>query len=45
MEEECCRLPGELRHETPAPADSDGIAVPAELLARIRALAGEPTHA
>lgn len=45
MEEEGVRLPGERRRENRARTERDGIAVPAELLARIRALAGEPTHA
>jgi (2R)-3-sulfolactate dehydrogenase (NADP+) len=39
------RLPGERRRRNAEQARRDGLAVPADLMARIRALAGEPSHA
>ena len=39
------RLPGERRARNQQAASRDGLGVPAELLARIRELAGEPSHA
>jgi (2R)-3-sulfolactate dehydrogenase (NADP+) len=45
MEDPAVRLPGARRHESAARADREGIVLPADLLARIRALAGEAGHA
>jgi (2R)-3-sulfolactate dehydrogenase (NADP+) len=39
------RLPGERRRANRARAEREGVQVPGELLAKIRALAGETTHA
>jgi (2R)-3-sulfolactate dehydrogenase (NADP+) len=39
------RLPGERRLKNREQAAREGLAIPAELLAKIRALAGEKTHA
>jgi len=44
LEEPGVRLPGERRRDLEA-SNAQGIQVPAELLARIRTLAGEPSHA
>jgi (2R)-3-sulfolactate dehydrogenase (NADP+) len=44
LEEPGVRLPGERRQELEK-SNAQGIQVPGELLARIRALAGEPSHA
>jgi len=44
-QDEGVRLPGERRRGNRERAERDGIAVPPELLANIRALAGETTHA
>jgi (2R)-3-sulfolactate dehydrogenase (NADP+) len=45
LEDPAVRLPGARRLENAASADRDGIALAAELLARIRALAGDATDA
>jgi (2R)-3-sulfolactate dehydrogenase (NADP+) len=45
LADEEVRLPGERRRENRARAERDGISVPPELLAKIRALAGEKSHA
>jgi len=39
------RLPGERRRQNRERAERDGVAVPADLMAKIRALAGEASHA
>ena len=39
------RLPGERRRANRERAQRDGVAIPADLMAKIRALAGEPSHA
>ena len=39
------RLPGARRHDNAERARREGVSVPADLLARIRTLAGEPSHA
>ncbi len=44
-QDEGVRLPGERRRGNRERAERDGIALPADLLAKIRALAGEATHA
>jgi (2R)-3-sulfolactate dehydrogenase (NADP+) len=44
-EEPDLRLPGERRRGNRERAERDGLSIPAELLARIRALAGESSHA
>src|SRR5258708_10282859 len=44
-QDEGARLPGERRRGNRERAERDGIALPADLLAKIRALAGEATHA
>ena len=44
-EDPAVRLPGERRARNYERAGHDGVTVPAELLARIRALAGETSHA
>jgi (2R)-3-sulfolactate dehydrogenase (NADP+) len=43
LEDPAVRLPGARRHENAARADREGIALPPDLMARIRALAGEAT--
>ena len=43
--DEDVRLPGERRRVNRERAEREGVQVPAELMARIRALAGEPSHA
>jgi (2R)-3-sulfolactate dehydrogenase (NADP+) len=45
MQDEGVRLPGARRRSNRARAEREGIAVGAELLAKIRALAGAPVHA
>ena len=45
VEEEGVRLPGERRHRNRARALREGIRVAPELLATIRGLAGETSHA
>jgi (2R)-3-sulfolactate dehydrogenase (NADP+) len=44
-EEPGVRLPGARRFANAEKSANEGLAIPAELLARIRALAGEPSHA
>ena len=44
LEDEGVRLPGERRRDV-ARAHVQGVSVPSDLLAKIRALAGEPSHA
>jgi LDH2 family malate/lactate/ureidoglycolate dehydrogenase len=39
------RLPGARRFDNAERARREGLSVPADLIARIRALAGEPSHA
>jgi (2R)-3-sulfolactate dehydrogenase (NADP+) len=43
--DEDVRLPGERRRINRERAEREGVQVPAELMAKIRALAGEPSHA
>ena len=45
LADEEVRLPGERRRANRERAQRDGVAVPAELMAKIRTLAGEPSHA
>lgn len=45
LEEPGVRLPGERRRDHRERATRDGLQIPAELMAKIRALAGETSHA
>jgi (2R)-3-sulfolactate dehydrogenase (NADP+) len=45
LEEPDVRLPGERRQRNRHQAQRDGVQIPAELMAKIRALAGEKSHA
>jgi len=45
LEEPEVRLPGERRQRNRHQAQRDGVQIPPELMAKIRALAGEPSHA
>jgi len=45
LEDPAVRLPGERRRQNRERAAQEGVQVPGELLAKIRTLAGEATHA